>query len=397
MVSEASRSLVEISHRAKRAVFSQSLSAVICPSAWIKNEISRCPGFESIQSFVIPYAWESTEFWPEEKAAARSALGISSDRKWLLFVADNVNETRKGFSHFLQLLQGATEAMRRPGAGQSFGVLVAGRGEGIPERDLGIPFVKLGFLDTAARLRGAYSSADLLVYLGLEDNLPNVIAEALACGTPVFGYATGGVVDQVQPGENGILVPVGDLEEGTKTLVDLLRSPTLIDELAGRARKSLERNFDNQKIIRDLIAIYESVRANAQPKVPQLSTNRELAEYEAFALRALADLLESAERRSSELQGEVEWLRGYIGHQSFELGQARTEVDRLGTEVDRLGTEVDRLQIYVARLEQERVVIHAELDFLRDYRRKVDRVLNPFRKLPGFKWAANVANKVLSR
>ena len=122
----------------------------------------------------------------------------------------------------------------------------------------------------------------------------------------------------------------------------------------------------------------------------RLSTNPELAEHEEFALWALADLLESAEKRSSELQGVVDWLRGYIEHQSFELGQARTEVDRLRT-------EVDRLQIYVARLEQERLVIHAELDFLRDYRRKVDRVLNPFRKLPGFKWAVNVANKVLSR
>jgi hypothetical protein len=235
------------------------------------------------------------------------------------------------------------------------------------------------------------------VYLGLEDNLPNVITEALACGTPVVGYATGGAVDQVQSGENGILVPLGDLEKATKTLVDLLRSPTLIDELAGRARKSLERNFDNQKIIKDLITIYESVGANAQPKVPQMSTNPELAEYEEFALPALADLLESAEKRSSELQGEVDWLRGYIEHQSFELGQARSEVDPLRSEVDRLRTEVDRLQIYVARLEQERLVMHAELDFLRDYRRKVDRVLNPFRKLPGFKWAVNVANKVLSR
>jgi hypothetical protein len=287
--------------------------------------------------------------------------------------------------------------MRRAGAGQSFGVLVAGRGESIPERDLGIPFVKLGFLDTATRLRGAYSSADLLVYLGLEDNLPNVITEALACGIPVLGYATGGVVDQVQSGKNGILVPVGDLEEATRALVNLLRNPVLIDELAARARKSLEQNFDNQKIIKDLIEIYENVSANAQPKVPQLSTNRELAEYEEFALRALADLLESAERRTSELQGEVDWLREYIGHQNFELGQVRSEVDRLRTEVDRLRTEVDRFQSYVTRLEEERVLIHAELDLLRDYRSKVDRVLNPFRKLPGFKWAINVANKVLSR
>jgi glycosyltransferase involved in cell wall biosynthesis len=104
-----------------------------------------------------------------------------------LFVADNLKETRKGFRHFLQLLQDVGKGMRATGAGERFGVMVAGRGESIPENDLGIPFVQLGFLDTGDQLRRAYSSADLLVCLGLEDNSPNVIIEALACGTPVVG------------------------------------------------------------------------------------------------------------------------------------------------------------------------------------------------------------------
>jgi glycosyltransferase involved in cell wall biosynthesis len=334
MVTEESQRLVEISHRFKRAIFSQTLQALICPSAWIQNQIVRCSGFETIRSFIIPYAWESTEFWPEKKAAARSALGIASGRRWLLFVADNLNETRKGFSHFLQLSRDVEQHMREGGNQNSFGVLIAGRSEDIPENAFDVPVVKLGFLRDAVQLRNAYSSADLVVYTGLEDNLPNVITEALACGIPVLGYATGGVVDQVRSGENGILVSTGDVEGATKALVELLRNPDRIDELAGRTRKSVELNFDNQKIVRDLISVYESVISRAAPRPLLASTSRACAEYETFAVRALADLLENAEKRSAE----TDWLRTYTAQIDGELGGYRELFGIIFREIDEMFT-----------------------------------------------------------
>ena len=162
MVNEESQPLIEIAHRFKHAVFSQSVDALICPSNWIRNEIVQCPGFETIQNFVIPYAWESEQFWPEEKAVARSAFRVPSDRTWLLFVAENVNETRKGFRDFLQLAKDAEERLRAAGKENTFGVLIAGRTEAIHETDFGVQVVKLGFLPKASDLRKAYSAADLL-------------------------------------------------------------------------------------------------------------------------------------------------------------------------------------------------------------------------------------------
>jgi glycosyltransferase involved in cell wall biosynthesis len=333
MVKEESRRLVEISHRFKRALFSQSLRALVCPSTWIQNEIARCPGFETIKSFVVPYVWESSEFWPQNKTVARSALGVPSGRLWLLFLADNVNETRKGVRHFLQLVRNAEQRMREAGNENSFGVLIAGRGEGIFEDDIGLPVIRLGFLSDAERLRNAYSSADLFVYTGLEDNLPNVVTEALACGTPVLGYATGGVSDQVRSGDNGILVGTGDVEEITNELVELLGNSDRIDELAACARKSIEQKFDPQRIVKDLVSVYERVIADETAKAP-LPLDCERAEYETFAVHALADLLESAEKRSSELIGEVKWLREEIERINAERGSLRELSELFFREID---------------------------------------------------------------
>jgi glycosyltransferase involved in cell wall biosynthesis len=320
MVTEDSQPFVEISHRLKRAIFSQTLSALVCPSAWIQKEIAGCQEFAAIQSFVIPYSYDSTEFWPEDKAIARSTLGIPSDCTWLLFIADRLSETRKGFTHFLQLLQRTEERMRALGREKSFAVLIAGQGEDISEIDLGVPVIRLGFLSGASQLRLAYSSADLLIYMGLEDNLPNVITEALACGTPVLGYATGGVVDQVRSGENGILVPSGDLKGATNALEELLLAPHRIEELADRANKTDEKSYANQRIVGDLISMYQKVASDPKPKMPQPGSNAEYAEYENFAVCALAELLEKAEKRSSQLKGEVNWLREFIAKMSSPPG-----------------------------------------------------------------------------
>ena len=50
-----------------------------------------------------------------------------------------------------------------------------------------------------------YSSADLFILPSREDNLPNMMLEALACGTPVLGFPTGGIIDVIENGFNGLV------------------------------------------------------------------------------------------------------------------------------------------------------------------------------------------------
>lgn len=55
-----------------------------------------------------------------------------------------------------------------------------------------------------------YRAADLFVLASKYDNLPNMLIEAAACGTPLAAFDIGGISDIVIPGRNGFLAPPFD-------------------------------------------------------------------------------------------------------------------------------------------------------------------------------------------
>jgi glycosyltransferase involved in cell wall biosynthesis len=68
----------------------------------------------------------------------------------------------------------------------------------------------------------------------LQDNLPNTVLESMACGTPVVGFAVGGVPDMVRHEITGMLAPPGN--------IDALRSAMAALLLDGPRRTEMSRN-----------------------------------------------------------------------------------------------------------------------------------------------------------
>ena len=52
-----------------------------------------------------------------------------------------------------------------------------------------------------------YSAADVFVMPSSQEAFGLTALEATACGTPVIGFAVGGLLDILRPGINGLLVP----------------------------------------------------------------------------------------------------------------------------------------------------------------------------------------------
>jgi hypothetical protein len=129
--------------------------------------------------------------------------------------------------------------------------------------------------------------------------------------------------------------------------VELLLEPGRIEGLAARARKSVEINFDNQRIVQDLCSAYDAAVSNAESKAFHVGRADKGSTYEAFALSALVDLLEGAEQRSVELDGEVRWLREWMNVECFplkaELGNLRDELGNLREILERSFREIDEL------------------------------------------------------
>ena len=99
-----------------------------------------------------------------------------------------------------------------------------------------------------------YSMADVFVNLTYLDTFPTVNLEALACGTPVITYRTGGSPEAIDE-STGIVVDQGNLEELVKSIKYLREHP--LSSCACRERA--ESLFDKDKCFEEYIRLYESL------------------------------------------------------------------------------------------------------------------------------------------
>jgi glycosyltransferase involved in cell wall biosynthesis len=192
---------------------------VISPSSWLAELARKSAVFSDFEVSVVPNTVPIDVFMCMPRDIARAQLGITDDpsKKYLLFVAENISDERKGFG----LL---TEAIAQLPDLQGIALLVLGNAEHLVP--LPVEVHKLGYISDAAQLNLAYNAADLFVIPSLEDNLPNTIVESLACGTPVIGYAIGGIPDLVITGLTGQLVHLVNDDLATQIQYALSHPPS---------------------------------------------------------------------------------------------------------------------------------------------------------------------------
>ncbi|MFH1176651.1 MAG: glycosyltransferase, partial [Acidobacteriota bacterium] len=77
-----------------------------------------------------------------------------------------------------------------------------GKSPGCPEI-ASLPVECAGFVADERRMAAMFAAADAFVLPSLEDNLPNTMLEAMACGTPVVAFAVGGIPEAVTDQEEG--------------------------------------------------------------------------------------------------------------------------------------------------------------------------------------------------
>lgn len=105
-------------------------------------------------------------------------------------------------------------------------------------------------------LADLYSKASVFVNLTYQDNYPTTNLEAMACGTPVLTYSTGGSPEAVTP-DTGFVVPVGDIE----SVVQLILSMTAeqVTEMSVNCRLRACDFFSADKCFGSYIDLYNSL------------------------------------------------------------------------------------------------------------------------------------------
>lgn len=122
--------------------------------------------------------------------------------------------------------------------------------------------------NSVEELAQLYSVANVFVNPTYADSFPTVNMEALACGTPVVTYRTGGSPEIIDP-MTGVMVAQGDIDALVDAIVSLKESPLSLESCRNRA----EKRYDKEKRFKDYVDLYGSLISNKQHlwKPPVLS------------------------------------------------------------------------------------------------------------------------------
>jgi glycosyltransferase involved in cell wall biosynthesis len=94
---------------------------------------------------------------------------------------------------------------------------------------------------------------------GWQEQFGRVLVEAMACGVPVIGSATGEIPRVI--GDAGLIVPEGDRTALRDALELLAASPEHRCTLAGRSRQRAVESYTHARIAADTAAFYQTVLA----------------------------------------------------------------------------------------------------------------------------------------
>ena len=229
---------------------------IVTPSIWLGTEARKSTLFGRFAVTTIPNGLDTDNFQPRNKACAREAFGLPEDASVIMFTAQSLANHRKG----MDCLGAALQEVRIPG---EIYLLAAGAGrlpKGLPH-----PCVTTGELTSERLLSFAYSAADVLVCPSREDNLPNVVLEAMACGTPVIGFHIGGIPDMVRPGKTGLLAVPEDVRSLREAIETVLKDASLRASMSRECRHVAEKEYALELQADRYLRLYEELAEMVRP------------------------------------------------------------------------------------------------------------------------------------
>ncbi|QSJ15271.1 glycosyltransferase family 4 protein [Nostoc sp. UHCC 0702] len=240
----------------KKWVYSRSNLTIVTPSNWL-NQQAKQSILKDIPIHHIPYGIDTEAYQPLDTEQCRSLLGIPPNKKVLMFAALSLTYTRKGGDLLLKILQSLPDSLKA----ETVLLVMGSSGENISEA-VNMETYNLGYI-TSDRLKSiAYSAADLFIFPTRADNLPLVLQESMACGTPMVSFKIGGVPDLVRPGITGYLALPEDTQDFCHGIVELLEDNQQRHHMSQNCRAIALKEYPLELQAQRYIELYRQVVKN---------------------------------------------------------------------------------------------------------------------------------------
>lgn len=233
---------------------------IVCPSRWLAECAKASRLFASWPVTVIPYPIALDVWRPLRKELARELLGLRPEADVVLMGAyGGLSDPRKGGDLAIAALSALSDTDFKKSQ-----LLVFGQSAAAPHAAAAFPLPTrfLGRIHDDLTMAIAYSAADLMLVPSRQDNLPNTAIEALACGTPVVGFAVGGMPDIVQHKDTGWLAKPYEIADLAAGISWALSRKGTDCELRRRCRDSAVAKFSPNEVAAQYVNVYrEACRA----------------------------------------------------------------------------------------------------------------------------------------
>lgn len=224
--------------------FKKKLS-IVSLSTWLAGKVELSQVFRNRSIRVIPNPIDLDLFSTTDKTGLREKYGIPKNEKVLIALADHTQNFRKGFD----LLKDAINKLPEYKL-----LLVGGKEKDTRDKD-NIRY--LGRIENDKILSEYYSLADATVIPSREDNLPNVMLESFACGTPVISFNVGGLAEHVKNFETGLIAEEMNAESLRNTIQLFFDNKERFD--SAKIRKYAEEHFNEKLIAEKYMEVYSEV------------------------------------------------------------------------------------------------------------------------------------------
>jgi glycosyltransferase involved in cell wall biosynthesis len=214
---------------------------VVALSGWLEGLSRKSVLFSKFPHYIIPNCISTDNFHPIQSESNKTT-------KKILFVAQNVNDPRKGFQYLLDALPYLNKEIELMILGNVTNKEMFGNNDKV---------TYLGYVSDPKELSKIYSEATIHVISSIEDNLPNTIVESHLCGTPVVGFNCTGIGMMIKDSFNGVLV--NELE-GKALAKGIHRALDLIDSGEIRSEKIVATSqayYSEERVVAEYKKVYE--------------------------------------------------------------------------------------------------------------------------------------------
>lgn len=210
----------------KKELFNYKQLHLVTPSIWL-HDLVKESFLKKLPCSVINNGIDTDVFKP-------SSINCHIGGKFKILGVASEWTPRKGLHDFIQLYR----MLNHEQIEMTIVGLTSQQIEALPEGIRGMTRT-----DNIEQLVSLYQEADMFFNPTYEDNYPTTNLEALACGTPVCTYRTGGSIESVNEG-NGFVVEKNELGEVKKIIEERLHS----------RKMGLHLDIDRKRISKEYMA-----------------------------------------------------------------------------------------------------------------------------------------------